>query len=51
MPIHKFQGDLTCFSNVKSITFHALELLHQIGGFAVRKGGDGIGQVGVRASE
>ena len=33
------------------ITFHTLELVHLIGGFTVSKGGDGIGQVGVKANE
>ena len=46
-----FRDHLTCFSNVKSITFHTLELVYQVGGFTVIKGGDGIRQVGVRAGE
>ena len=45
------QEHLTCFSNVKGITFHTLELVHQVGGFTGSEGGDGIGQVGVSASE
>ena len=51
MLIYTFQGHLTSFSNVKSITISILELVYQIKGFAVRKGGDGIIQVGVRANE
>ena len=42
MPIHAFQ-DLTCFSNIKSITFSALKLVHQVGEFEVREGVVGIG--------
>ena len=42
---------VTHFSNVKSITLCLLELVHQVIGFAVSKGSDGIGQIGVRASE
>jgi hypothetical protein len=34
-------------SNVKIITFCTLELVHQVGGFTVSKGGDGD----VRANE
>ena len=45
MPIHT----LTSFSNVKSIAFCILELVHQVGEFTVSKGGDGREQVGVRA--
>ena len=33
---------LTYFSNVKNIIFHTLELIQQVGGFTVSKGGDGI---------
>ena len=51
LPIHKFREHLSCFSNVESITFFTLELIHQVGGFTVSKGGDGIGQIGVGASK
>ena len=43
LPIHTFQEHLTCFSNVKSITFHTLELVQQVGGFRVSKDGGEIG--------
>ena len=46
-----FRSHLTCFSNVKSTKFCTLELVHQVRGFTVSKGGDGIGKVGVRGSE
>ena len=42
---------LTCFSNVKSFTFFTLELVYQVGGFAVGKGGDGISEAGAGAGE
>ena len=42
---------LTCFSNVKSSTLRTLELVQWVGGFTISKGGDGIRQAGVRASE
>ena len=45
MPIHTFQEHLTCFSNVDSITFCTLELIHQVGKFTVSKRGDEIRQV------
>ena len=47
-----FWEDLTLISNVKSIMFHiqVLELVHQVGGFAVSESGDSIGQIGVWAS-
>ena len=51
MPIHAFQEHLTCFSNVKSITFLTLESVYTVGGFTVSKGSDEISQVGVMASE
>ena len=50
VPIHAFQEHLTGFSNVESITFSTLKLVHEVGGFAVSTR-DGIGLVGVRASE
>ena len=34
-----FQEYLTCLPSVKSITFHILEVVHQVGGFTVNKGG------------
>ena len=43
---HTFYENLTCFYNEKSILFCTLELVHQLGGFTIRKGGDGISQVG-----
>ena len=46
-----FREHLTCFSNVKSLTFFTLELVYKVGRFAVGKGGDGISKAGVRASE
>ena len=46
-----FREHLTCLSNVDSITFRTLELLYQIGQFAISKDDDGIGQVVVRASD
>jgi hypothetical protein len=46
-----FQEYLTCFSNVKSITFCTLVFVHQVGGFIVSKSSDGIGQVGIGAGE
>ena len=46
-----FHKHLMYFSNVKSITFCTVGLVHQVGGFKFSKGGDGIGHVGVRASE
>ena len=42
---------LACDSIVKITTFPTLQLVHQVVGFIVSKGGNGIGQVGVRASE
>ena len=44
-----FREHLICFSNVKGITFHTFEFVHQVRGFPVSKNGDGIGQFGVRA--
>ena len=40
-----------CFPNVKSFTFFTLELVYQVGGFAVGKGDDGISEAGVGAGE
>ena len=51
MPIHASQMHLTHLSNVKSIIFCALELVHKLGGFSVIESDDGIGQVSVKASE
>ena len=51
MSIHRFREDLTNFFNVKSITFCALELVHQVGGTTFIKQGDRIGHVGISASE
>ena len=51
MSIYTFKEHLTYFSNVKSITFLTLELVHQVGGFRIGKDGDGISQVCLRASE
>ena len=51
MPINTFREHLTCFPNVKSFTFFTLELVYQVGGFAVSKGGDGISEAGVGAGE
>ena len=39
------------FLQCKNITFHTLEFVHQVGGFTVSRVGDGISQVGVKASE
>ena len=39
------------FLQCKSITFLILKLVHQVGGFKVNKGSDGISQVGVWPSE
>ena len=46
-----FREHLICFSNLKSIIFRTLELVQQVGGYIVIKDVDGIGQIGVRASE
>jgi hypothetical protein len=35
VPIHTFRELLICFSNVKSITYLTLELVHQVGGWMV----------------
>ena len=51
VPINTFRGHLTCFPNIKSFTFFRLELVYQVGGFAVGKGGDGISEAGVGAGE
>ena len=51
VPINTFREHLTCFPNVKSFTFFTLELVYQVGGFAVGKGGDGISEAGVGAGE
>ena len=51
MPINTFREHLTCFPNVKSFTFFILELVYQVGGFAVGKGGDEISETGVGADE
>ena len=45
MPINTFREHLTCFPNVKSFTFSALE---EVRGFADDKGGDGISGAGER---
>ena len=45
------QVDQYPFIYFKSITFCALELVHQIKGFIVRKDGIGVSQVGFRAHE
>ena len=39
------------FSNIICIAFFTLELVHKVGQFTFGKGGDGISQLGVRASE
>jgi len=41
-----FREHLTCFPNVKNFTFFTLELVYQVGGFAIGKGGDGISEAG-----
>jgi hypothetical protein len=46
-----FCGYLIRFSNVKDIALHTLEFGHHVEGFAISKSTNGIGQVGVRASE
>ena len=51
MLIHAFLDHLTCFSNENSITLSRMKLIHHIGGFAVSKGGDGVGHVCVWESE
>ena len=51
MPIYTFREHLTCFPNVKSFTFFTLELVYQVGRFAVGKGGDGISEAGVGGGE
>ena len=51
MPIYTFGEHLTHFSNVKSFTFFTLELVYQVRGFAVDKGGDRISEAGVGAGE
>ena len=48
MSIHLIQEYLICFSNVKSIKFLTLELVHHVERFTLSKGGDGIHQVGVK---
>ena len=50
-PIHAFQENLISLSNVNGITLSIWKLIHQVGGFAVSEGRDGIGQVDVRANE
>jgi len=40
-------GAHSCMSNVKSIIVCTLELVHQVGGFAVSEYGNGIGDVDV----
>ena len=37
---------VTCFPNVKNFTFFTLELVYEVGGFSVGKGGDGISGAG-----
>ena len=51
MPINTFGEHLTHFSNVKCFTFFTLELIYNVGMFAVDKGGDGISEAGVGAGE
>jgi hypothetical protein len=51
VPINMFREYLTCFPNVKSFTFFTLELVYQVGGFAICKSGDGISEAGVGAGE
>ena len=51
MPINTFREHLTCFPNVKSFRLFTLELVYQVGGFAVGKGGDGISEAGVGISK
>ena len=46
-----FQEHLTSFTNVKSITFPTMKLVHQVRGFEVNEGGGEIGQIGVKVSE
>ena len=48
MLINTFREHLTSFPNVKSFTFFTLELVYQVGGFAVGKVGDGISEAGER---
>jgi hypothetical protein len=47
---YTFREHLTCFSNVKCITF-LWSWYTRLDDFTVSKGGDGISQVGLRASE
>ena len=51
VPINTFGEHLPCFPNVKSFTFFTLELVYQVGGFAVGKSGDGINKAGDGISE
>ena len=51
VPINTFREHLTCFPNIKSFKFFTLELVYEVGGFAVGKGGDGISEAGVGAGE
>ena len=51
MPLNSFREHLTRFSNVKSFTFFTLELVYEVGGFTVGKGGEGISEAGVGAGE
>ena len=51
MPISTFREHLTYFPNVKSFTFFTLQLVYEVGGFAVGKGGDGIIEASVGAGE
>ena len=47
--IHTYREDLTHFSNIKSIIFHTLELVHQVGKFKVSMDGNEIAQLGIRS--
>ena len=51
VPINRSREHLTCFPNVKSFTVFTLELVYEVGGFSVSKGGDGISEAGVGAGE
>jgi hypothetical protein len=50
-PVYVLREHLTYSSDVKSITFLTLELVHQVDRFEVSKGIDGISQIAVRTSE
>ena len=51
MTVQVQQCPFTCLNRLRCFTFFTLELVYEVEGFAVGKGGDGITEAGVGAGE